>query len=314
MLSRLGQVALQVITEFLGFASKIAIISGRVFVAIVVFSAQNTFRRSACQFFRTRAQSADCFLCRSVLSLYFPFLYSDNSTSSDHVYENSGLLCCYLFAHCTTNRTLSHSFKLLSGETLNFFNSSMVYLSFRFLIRSSTSSEVSIVILDGRGEVPIFNYLSCILPIRLQPVTFAASRSIRSHSAWIRVMSLFCRSFGSLDLLSGALCIIRFFFLLGLSSSSRFCSDLAKIISFQFFVQNWFNAPGCIFNFCQLRIGLRFYFCSVCKVKETVHQMFWQINSFFLVTFLYLLLTLVLWPRKVIAPYAVCFGHIFVCC
>ena len=119
------------------------------------------------------------------------------------------------FAICLGNRLLSLSSKLLLEEYLNCFSSSFVYMSFfRFFVRSSTSSEVSSVILNGRSEGSIVNSFSGVLPIRVQPDTYVASRSILSHSAWIRVNSSSCRSFGSLDLLSGALSTIRFFFLL----------------------------------------------------------------------------------------------------
>ena len=97
----------------------------------------------------------------------------------------------------------------------------------------SASSCVSSVILNGLGLVA-FSWSSDNLPSLVQFLTIVGSISMLAHSSRINYMSSFCRSFGSVDLLSGALCMIRFRFLLKSSSSSLFCSAPAsRIMSFR---------------------------------------------------------------------------------
>ena len=153
------------------------------------------------------------------------------------------------FARCTRKRTFSLSFMLLSGVIFRCFSSCLAYFNFvRFFIMCSASSCVSSVIRNGLGLVS-FSWSSDILPSIVQFLTIVGSISMLAHSSRINDMSSFCRNFGSVDLLSGALCMIRFHFPLKSSSSSLFCSDPAsRIIYFRGLVTFGFIFQGFAFD------------------------------------------------------------------
>ena len=91
--------------------------------------------------------------------------------SSDYMYKIRGSSAGKFFALCSRNQKLSSSSKLLSGKIFSASNSSLAYLCFfYYFITSSTFSEVTSVILNGRGWSSTFSSFSGFLAILVQPV------------------------------------------------------------------------------------------------------------------------------------------------